>query len=276
MPQPARSELPNVTLGDWVYVPGGFGDSTRLERYNPAVEQWQTLTPMPDGRHHLMATAYNNILYVFGGAEAQSWTPTNTAWQYNPATDSWLELTAMPETRMAGAAVTLGDKIYVIGGTGGSETLLVFNPADQSWQSLPGPRQPREHVSAVVYLNEIWVLAGRSFFVGEIASVEIYDPSGNTWREGPPLNVARAGFAAAVVNGHIVVAGGEVVLNGSETLASMEILAPSDSTWQFGADLPVPIHGVGGAAFENKFLLLGGSVRAGAIENEGTVQIYTP
>jgi N-acetylneuraminic acid mutarotase len=237
---------------------------------------------MPAERHHLMATADNDRLYVFGGAEGLSWTPTNTVWQYTPATDQWQALPPMPETRLAGAAVRLADKIYVAGGAGGSEALLEFWPAQETWQLLPGPDQPREHVNAVAFQDELWVLGGRWPGVGELATVEIYNPTNNTWRAGPAMNVARAGFAAAVgqaiAGEYIIVAGGEVIFNGTETLDSVEILAAGSPNWSFGPRLPIPIHGVGGAALEFKgsFLLLGGSLRAGAIENEGQVQIYEP
>jgi non-specific serine/threonine protein kinase len=229
---------------------------------------------MPAGRHHLMATAYNNQLYILGGAEPEGWTPTNTVWQYDPITGQWQGLDPMPEARLAGAAVTLADKIYLVGGAGGSEALLVFSPLQESWELLPGPAQPREHVSAVAYQDEIWVLGGRWSGVGELNSVEIYNPTTGTWRAGPSLNVARAGFAAALVGESIMVAGGEVIINGSETLTSLEILAPNGQSWQLGPPLLIPIHGVGGAAFDRQFFLLGGSVQAGAIENRGHVQIY--
>jgi N-acetylneuraminic acid mutarotase len=237
---------------------------------------------MPGERHHLMATAYHDRLYVFGGAEGLSWTPTNTVWQYEPATDQWQALSPMPEARLAGAAVTLADKIYIAGGAGGSNALLEFSPVEQTWQLLAEPVQPREHVSAVAFQNELWVLGGRWPGAGELTTVEIYNPSSNTWRAGPSMNVARAGFAAAVgqdiAGDYIIVAGGEVIFNGTETLDSVEILAAGSPNWSFGPRLPIPIHGVGGAALEFKgtFLLLGGSLRVGAIENEGHVQIYEP
>jgi len=104
MPSPARSEMPAVTLGEWIYVPGGFGDPARLDRYPPQTYRWQSLVPMPAGRHHLMATAYGGKLYLFGGALASSWEPTATVWRYDPADDAWQNLPAMPEARLAGAA----------------------------------------------------------------------------------------------------------------------------------------------------------------------------
>jgi N-acetylneuraminic acid mutarotase len=271
---PPRSELPAVTLDDWIYVPGGFGGENRLDRYDPVADLWQTLTDMPAGRHHLMATAYADYLYILGGAEAGSWTPTNTFWRYDPAINTWNEVGMMPESRLAGSAVNLGDKIYLVGGAGGSEDLLEFSFASGQWRSLPGPAQPREHVSAVAFQGELWVLGGRWGGVGELSTVEIYNPATETWRDGPSLTVARAGFAAAVVQQHIMVAGGEVIINSRKTLASFETLAFASDTWQDGPDLLYPMHGVGGAEFQGQFLLLGGSRQAGAIENEGQVQIY--
>jgi hypothetical protein len=127
----------------------------------------------------------------------------------------------------------------------------------------------------VVYRDEIWVLGGRWAGVGEVNMVEIYNPATGSWRAGPSFQVARAGFAAAVVGDTIMAAGGEVIINGSETLGSLEILAAEGQSWQSGPPLLIPMHGVGGAAFDNQFFLLGGSIRAGAIENEGQVQVYS-
>jgi N-acetylneuraminic acid mutarotase len=266
--------MPAVVLGDWVYVPGGFGGESRLDRYNPATDQWQALADMPAGRHHLMALAYAGYLYILGGAQAGSWTPTSTVWRYDPAANTWSEVGVMPEPRLAGAAVILDDNIYVVGGVGGGEALLEFSFANGQWRALPGPVQPREHVSAVAFQGELWVLGGRWTGTGELATVEIFNPESETWRNGPSLRVARAGFAAAVVQQQIMVAGGEVIVNGQETLASFELLAPESDTWQMGPDLLYSMHGVGGAEFQGRFLLLGGSRQAGAIENEGQVQIY--
>jgi N-acetylneuraminic acid mutarotase len=276
MNPPARSEMPAVSLAGLIYVPGGFGGESHFERYDPATDQWQPLTEMPGGRHHLMAAVYGEQIYVFGGALAGTWTPTDTVWQYDPASDTWRELNPMPEQRLAGAAVSLGETIYVVGGAGGSEALLAFRPDTGQWHAPAGPQQPREHVSAVAYQGELWVLGGRWFGVGELATTEIYDPASGIWRTGPDLNVARAGSAAAVVNGQIVIAGGEVIINNHETLASFEMFDPGNGVWQLGPDQPVPMHGVGGAADGDRFILLGGSIEAGAIQNEGQVQIYEP
>src|SRR5690349_22174524 len=67
----ARSEMPAVELNGLIYIPGGFGPVRgglangkgpvdTLDVYNPAMDQWHSLAPMPDGRHHEMITVYKD------------------------------------------------------------------------------------------------------------------------------------------------------------------------------------------------------------------------
>jgi hypothetical protein len=41
------------------------------------------------------------------------------------------------------------------------------------------------------------------------------------------MNVARGGLAAAVLRGHILLAGGEFIITGRDTLDSVEFFDPS-------------------------------------------------
>ena len=86
----------------------------------------------------------------------------------------------------------------------------------------------------------------------------------------------RAGFSAAVLRGCILATGGEIILNGRETLATFEIFEPGTQAWSPAPPLRHPIHGVAAAVVGDRFYLLGGSSRAGAIENEGRLMIYNP
>ena len=274
-----RSEMPAVEIGGVAYVPGGFSGplgTARFEAYDIQMNSWQNLKSMPAARHHLMATAHNGLIYVFGGSSAAGFRATSTAWRYDPKTDQWENLPPMPVKRMSGAAVTLHDTIYIVGGVGGSQKMLVFDPTQLTWNEQPGPEQPREHTAAVPYQGEIWTIAGRWRGLGELSSVEIYNPDSQSWRSGPRLEIPRGGFAAAVVGDEIFVAGGEVIMTGQTSLASLEIYNPETETWEAGPNLPFAVHGLDGIEADGKFLIFGGSHRAGAISNEGRVQIYAP
>ncbi len=274
----SRSEMPAVVLGGRVYVPGGFGGVSRLEVYDPALDAWERFADLPRGRHHLMAAAYEGDLYIFGGSPPLSFGATKTVWRYSPSGDTWVQLPDMPEQVTAGAAVALGGRIYIVGGSGSGrgDEMLVFTPEDGSWATLPGPASPREHLAAVAFDNRLWVLGGRWRGIGEQAGIEIFDPSTGSWSQGPPLQVARAGFAAAVVGDAIVVAGGEIIFTGDDTLASVEILELDEDAWVFVPDLLFPVHGLSGVSFNGLFYLPGGSDRAGAIDNHGRLQILEP
>jgi N-acetylneuraminic acid mutarotase len=111
----ARSEMPAVELNGLIYVPGGFGPLAgglangkgpvnTLDVYDPSLDQWHTLAPMPDHRHHQMVTVYKDRIYVFGGF-LDPWLTQSNAWVYDSKTDQWTVLKDMPAPRTAGAAL---------------------------------------------------------------------------------------------------------------------------------------------------------------------------
>jgi hypothetical protein len=89
-------------------------------------------------------------------------------------------------------------------------------------------------------LDLVWAIGGRWCGVGEAAAVEIFRPESGDWAEGLALMTPRGGFAAAVVDGRIVVAGGEVIFTGRVALRSVEILDPRESAWMMDPGLPSP------------------------------------
>ena len=280
MTQPWRSEMPAVSMDGYIYVLGGFDGLDILERFDPATDTWETFAAMPEGRHHNMAAAYNGQLYEFGGSISPfSFVPGNNVWRYDPQSNTWSELDPMPEARMSGVAVTLGDKIYIAGGSNVHESLLEFTPASGEWRTLDGPEAPRDHTNAVAFNGELWVIGGRGSG-REAHEVEIFDPLSETWRDGPPLNQARAGFAAGVIGDRIIVAGGELIFSGASannTLDSVEIYDPAQGVWQIAPSLLYRMHGFNGAVdARGRFITIGGSSVAGTIVHQGHVQIYTP
>lgn len=281
MPIPWRSEMPVVLIDGYIYVAGGFDGLDVLERYDPATDTWEALASMPEGRHHNMAAAYDGQLYAFGGSISPlNFIASNSVWRYDPASNAWSALDPMPEARMSGVAVTLGDKIYIVGGSNAFESLLEFTPDNGDWRVLDAPTAPRDHTNAVGFNSELWVIGGRG--AGrEAHEVEIFDPISETWRDGPALNQARAGFAAGVIGQRIIVAGGELIFTGSpgqnNTLDSVEIYDPVQDAWQVAPPLPNRMHGFNGAVDERgRFITIGGSSVAGTIVHQGHVQIYTP
>jgi N-acetylneuraminic acid mutarotase len=215
--------MPAVELNGLIYVPGGFGRRpdglangygpvTSFDAYDPAMNSWKALAPMPEPRHHQMLAAYSGKLYVFGGF-LDPWLTQSNAWVYDPATDHWKVLHPMPAPRTAGAAVALDHYIYLIGGsTSQAGTVLPtwrYDPSTDTWQDRAPLAQPREHDAAVTVDGKIFALGGR--WTTTYASTEIYDPASDSWAAGPSMQFARAGFGATVLDGRVYVAGGELI-----------------------------------------------------------------
>jgi len=153
-----------------------------------------------------------------------------------------------------------------VGGAPGAP-FLRYDPEGNSWSRLEEPAREREHVAGVALDGQIWALAGR--WDGEIFdTTEVYDPVMRIWQAGPSMTEARSGFGAAVVDGAIVVAGGEV-FSPDQALTSVEILEPADDLWATIEPLPYGLHGNPLVAIDTVVYLPGGSVRAAAVDNDG-------
>ena len=282
-----RSEMPAVELNGLIYVPGGFGPVRgglangkgpvdTFDVYDPVADQWRTLAPMPDSRHHEMLTVYDGKIYVFGGF-LDPWLTQSNAWMYDPAKDRWTVLRDMPAPRTAGAAVTLDDTVYLVGGTtskaGAVPSTWKYDPKTDTWQEVAPLQEPREHNTAVVLDGEIYAVGGR--WVQDLNSVEIYDPTSDRWTFGPAMKEARAGFGATVLDGKIYVAGGEWI-STLKTLNSVEVFDPSAGVWSALPNLPQKLHGVPMVGVNGMLYVMGGSTRSADVINPGKVFALRP
>lgn len=257
MPAPAQSEVAVAVLDGRIHVLGGFGDLRGAKRYDVARDAWERLADLPAGRHHGAAFAFDGAVH-FSGGEPVDGDSINGGFRYDAGSGAWRPLPQLAFNFGSHAAVLHG-RAY-IGNEDGS--LQVYDPRTGATGRIePASVRQRDHSQVLAWQGEIWMIAGRA---PETTSVSIYDPVLARWRAGPPLNRARGGFAAAVVDGHLVVAGGELLFGGARLERSVEVLAPGADAWRLAPEMPVALHGVGGAAVGGRFWLLGGSTVAGS------------
>lgn len=290
IPSP-RGETGAAVIDGKIYVPGGmtvfspttgFDGTDVLAIYDPATDTWSTGANVPHtALNHAAVAAHGGKLYTFGGHALVDRDHLREVLIYDVATDTWSEGPEMPAQRQGSAAVTLGDYIYVIGGDEKNNHLLRFDPASGEWAELAPLLEIRNHVQAVVLDGKIWVLGGRwygaSNSIVDFHTVEIYDPAADTWTAGPRMNRPHAGAAAAVIDGKIYIAGGELLSEfppGMEP--SVEVYDPAVGQWEVMGSMPIPLHGVSGASVDGKFYILAGSTRAGTAAAYRRVLIYTP
>ena len=93
-----------------------------------------------------------------------------------------------------------------------------------NWERIAPMEDGKADAGAAVVDGKVMVVGG---FSGNkyLSSVEIYNPSTNTWQRGPSLQAPRSGMGLAVLDGVVYIAGG---FRGTGRLRSVKRLLPGD------------------------------------------------
>ncbi|XP_041743843.2 kelch repeat and BTB domain-containing protein 12 isoform X2 [Coregonus clupeaformis] len=176
-------------LGDTIYLLGGqmklknqYLITNSVERWSLQGGPWRSAAPLPIPLAYHSVVRLKDHLYVLGGRTPQSWRMddepdrlSNRLLEYDPETNKWTELGPMKYSKYRCGAVALNGEIYVMGGIG-------CEGVDRG--------QSRRCLDAV----------------------EIYNPDGDFWRDGPTmpspqLSLRSNASNAAVVGGKLYVCG---------------------------------------------------------------------
>jgi hypothetical protein len=249
--------------------------------FDPASGSYREMPQLPESRHHPMMTTDGHDIYLAGGYRSKIGleNPRNNLWRFDPEMGEWEILPDLPRVRAAGAAVYMHSRIWILGGVGVGTEMQSYDIRTGQWKLFPGASVTfRNHIQAVAFENEIWWIAGRTDGADRTTNeVQIWNPVTREWREGPPLNHARAGFAAKVVRGQIMVTGGEVLdFMPGQLALSLEVFAPGAEYWVLGQAPTVAVHGITGAVVNGEFVLTAGSDIAGELSLNRATQILTP
>jgi len=170
--------------------------------------RWETdVTRLPAAREWpAAATGLDGRIYVFGGSDKNIPTIYDTTFIYNPATNSWASGAPMPTAREAAKAITLPDgRIAVMGGD-------TFTNKDGYMWCFNTP-------NCTIY-----------------NTVEIYDPTTDSWTTAAPMLTPRYRFASVLgADGRVYAIGG---WDGSKALATVEAYNPDTNTWSYVQSLP--------------------------------------
>ncbi|XP_025777386.1 kelch repeat and BTB domain-containing protein 12 [Prionailurus viverrinus] len=199
-----------------------------------------------------------NDLYVIGGQMKvkNQYLITNCVDKYSVERDSWRRVSPLPLQLACHAVVTVNNKLYVIGGWTPqmdlpdeepdrlSNRLLQYDPSQDQWTERAPMKFSKYRFSTAVVNSEIYVLGGIGCVgrdKGQVRKcldvVEIYNPDGDFWREGPPmpsplLSLRTNSTNAGAVDGKLYVCGGFHGADRHEVI-SKEILEldPWENQW---------------------------------------------
>jgi serine/threonine-protein kinase PknK len=120
----------------------------------------------------------------------------------------------------------------------------------------------REHIGGTRVKDRIYVLGGRSGGTN-LRVVQALDLDRDRWLRRRPLRLSRSGFQAVTVRGRIVVAGGEELAEGDDTIASVELYDPKDGSSRRLPKMLTPRHGLGVVAKGRRIFALEGGPQPG-------------
>jgi N-acetylneuraminic acid mutarotase len=162
---------------------------------------------------------------------------------------AWRTAAPDPVVREYAAAAALGDRIYVVGGQ--RTDLLVFpgpatarvdvyDPAADAWTPAPPLSAPRYGVAVAAVGDRLFAFGGRepgSVTSSVVGTVEMFDAATQAWTPRTPMPTPRMHAAAAVVDGRVLVIGGE---RSPDIVGAVEVYDPATDSWTTAAPLGRP------------------------------------
>ncbi len=184
----------------------------------------------------------------------------------------WFGASPSSHAQVEGISVVVNNKMYVfygfINGTQITNTVEVFDPfvgSNGQWTVKASMPLGVTHTDAVVIDGEIWLIGG---FVGNHGgpstdTIQIYNPTSNSWRYGPSLPEAHASGAAVLLGRKIHVIGGlksdRSSMNDHHMVYDLQNTAAGWDTLT-AARPPEPRDHVGYASMRGKIYIAGGQI----------------
>jgi N-acetylneuraminic acid mutarotase len=284
----ARQELGIATVGGLVYAVGAFGSGAtaqRLDAYDPRTNQWTARATIPFPADHPNTTGANGKLYILGE------TGDIKSAVYDPATNTWTMCKPIQVQRAAAATAAIGAKIYVAGGATGNNG-AVFGPSvrdfaaydteTDTWEALEQiPGVVRNHAVGASWDGIFYIVGGRTNGPtdGLQSRVDAYDPVAKTWSQKAPMPRARGGIGGGVIDGVILVVGGEgndPAVNPNRVFPDTDAYDIATNTWRTLAPMLTPRHGTGAAAVDGKLYVPGGATAQGGGAAVAILEAFTP
>jgi hypothetical protein len=252
--------------GPQVHLIGGFtatgGGTVQVQLVDLGTGFAATnIEPYPLPVHHVQAAQVGDVLFAFGGyiggvpvpgtpATEPGWPRTALAFKNDLNERRWVPISGLPEPRAAGAAAVLDGQVYLVGGTSPSgfhTAVLRYDPATDAYAELAPLPVPRDHLNLLAVDGALYAIAGRVLADGQgyddLETFERYDVANDTWTTLPPVPFGRGGQAAALVAGHIVVAGGEVADGPFDVFDAVHAYDLANGTWRELPPMPEARHG---------------------------------
>jgi N-acetylneuraminic acid mutarotase len=286
----ARFEGVGRVVHGKLYTFGGYTSvvpyavSNRASVYDPATAKWTDLGVMPIPETHCgvaVDEAQGRIWFLGGRRGAYPGAATSEVWQYDTAANAWTPLAPLPEPLSAGSAELLNGQIHYLGGNRGQDRATdydlhyVLEPGCLEWHKAAPLPFARDHFSAVALGGKLYIFGGE---IGHDAhhrqqtDASVYDPATDSWTTlaGMPIGKSHAESATFVLNGRVIIAGGQI--DNFQATANIVEFDPAANAWAMLPPLPRPLEGAIVQPLGDRLFVTGGYIGANSVS---TVTSYT-
>ena len=182
---------------------------TRGNSLRFSTAQWERRADMPTARSDFATSVVDGKIFAIGGqirveTDVFGDLALSKVEMYDPETDTWERRADMPTARSAASTAVMDGKIYAIGGEQ-VEKIKAYKGWVNKIKSLP--------------------------------TVEMYDPSTDTWTQKGDMPTARSYFSTAVMDRKIYAIGGTSIFKEQYRLETVEVYDPSTDTWAKARDM---------------------------------------
>lgn len=256
-------------------VPAATDSPLSFDAFQGVTAQWTSHTAKhaPGSRVGASLAVLGQQLYLTGGAEVRMgnkvWPSSKTVSVFQLDTWQWCSARPMEEPRSAHATVVLAGRVYVLGG---------FDVLDEQphrsvetfelsagWEPAAAMPTRRADLAAVCHKGLLYAVGGCNQ-VGDLRTMECYDPKTLAWTELGGMKEVRSGCSAVSVGCRIVVAGGAA--------GSVEAYLPARKQWEQLNGLSVP-RKFGSAVLMNGCVyIIGGEAQEGSQFTKAPTEVY--
>jgi hypothetical protein len=202
-----------AVLDGKIYVIGGTdgSDLSRVDRFDPATNTWDTVAPLPWPRWALAGCAYAGCIYAIGGFTTALGTYRRAVARFTPDSGlgQWTVVESLWTRRTSPATAIASGKMCAVGGRYYNDLSTFEFYIPPWWQSSRRMHVARSGAAAVGWGKWLCAIGGQGRY-GPLSSVEVVNMESSTdpWQYAAPLSVPRVFCGAAVADSNVVVMGG--------------------------------------------------------------------
>ena len=247
---------------------GGYKEFlSRVDAYDPSTNLWTTKAPMPTPRVGLTVGVMDGMLYALGGSRSQIGPDLETMDAYDPVRNVWTAKAQMRTRRVLYAVGVAKGTLFAVGGwgvkTGPTGLVEAYDPITNKWTAKASMPTPRVNLGVGVVNDMLYAVGGSCCNPGHgsriLDTVEVYDPTTDTWTAKAPLPTPMARPVVGVANNILYAIGARPGPEFDIPVIVVQAYDLSRNVWTTKAPLPGNRSPLGVGAVNGILYAVGGS-----------------